>query len=84
MVCIFQIKLALRTTGHLLVGVARIYSRKTQYLLTDCGDALLRMRLTFCTGSIDLPVNAREASHDAITLRQNFSDFDPMVNIRYG
>jgi len=29
-------KLALRTTGHLLLGVVRIYSRKAKYLLTDC------------------------------------------------
>jgi len=76
-------KLALRTTGHLLVGVARIYSRKTKYLLADCNDALIRMRLTFCPGSIDLPADLREASHDAITLHQNFCDFDAVVDIRY-
>jgi len=75
--------LALRTIGHLLVGVARIYSRKTKYLLADCNDALIRMRLTFCPGSIDLPVDLREASHDAITLREDFCDFDAIVDIKY-
>jgi len=78
-----QTKLALRTTGHLLVGVARIYSRKTKYLLADCNDAMIRMRLTFRPGSIDLPANLREASHDAITMREDFCDFDAIVDIQY-
>jgi len=76
-----QMKLALRTTGHLLVGVARIYSRKTKYLLADCSEALFRMKLTFCPGSIDLPAELREASRDAITMHQNFCDFD-VVDIK--
>jgi len=40
------------------------------------------MRLTFCPGSVDLPADLREASHDAITLRPNFCDFDAYVDIR--
>jgi len=79
---VFQTKLALRTTGHLLIGVARIYSRKTKYLLADCNDALLRMRVTFCPGPIDLPANLREASRDAITLPENFCEFDIAVDLR--
>uniref|UniRef100_A0A1I7WSU1 Rad21_Rec8_N domain-containing protein n=1 Tax=Heterorhabditis bacteriophora TaxID=37862 RepID=A0A1I7WSU1_HETBA len=31
-----KVKMALRTTGHLLLGIVRIYSRKTKYLLADC------------------------------------------------
>ena len=75
--------MALRTTGHLLVGVARIYWRKTKYLQADCNDALLRMRLTFRPGSIDLPANLRVASHDAITLQEDFFDFDAVFDVKY-
>lgn len=40
--------MALRMTGHLLLGVARIYSRKVKYLLTDCSEALVKIKLVRC------------------------------------
>uniref|UniRef100_A0A8R1IDT2 Rad21_Rec8_N domain-containing protein n=1 Tax=Caenorhabditis japonica TaxID=281687 RepID=A0A8R1IDT2_CAEJA len=40
-------KLALRTTGHLLLGIVRVYSRKTKYLLADCNEAFLKIKLAF-------------------------------------
>ncbi|KXZ45714.1 hypothetical protein GPECTOR_51g700 [Gonium pectorale] len=39
--------LALRLSGQLLLGVCRIYSRKVSYLLQDCQDALVKIRLAF-------------------------------------
>ncbi|VDO09444.1 unnamed protein product, partial [Brugia timori] len=37
-----KVKMALRTTGHLLLGIVRIYSRKAKYLLADCNEAFLK------------------------------------------
>ena len=31
-----KVKLALRTSGHLLLGVVKIYNRKLNYLMGDC------------------------------------------------
>ena len=39
------LKLALRTKGHLLLGVVRIYSRKTKYLLADCNEAFIKIKM---------------------------------------
>lgn len=36
--------MALRLSGQLLLGVARIYSRQAKYLLDDCNEALLRLK----------------------------------------
>ena len=32
--------LALRVSGHLLLGIVRIYSRKVKYLMADCTEAM--------------------------------------------
>lgn len=37
--------IALRLSGQLLLGVVRIYSRKTRYLLEDCNEALVKIKL---------------------------------------
>lgn len=37
--------IALRVSGQLLLGVVRIYSRKTRYLLEDCNEALVKIKL---------------------------------------
>ncbi|EPZ32666.1 Rad21/Rec8 like protein [Rozella allomycis CSF55] len=36
---------ALRISGHLLLGVVKIYWRKTKYLLDDCNDAFMKIKL---------------------------------------
>lgn len=44
--------IALRLSGQLLLGVVRIYSRKTRYLLEDCNEALVKIKLVkkkYCT-----------------------------------
>lgn len=37
--------LALRLSGQLLLGVVRIYSRKARYLLDDCNEALMKIKM---------------------------------------
>lgn len=43
-----QAPMALRLTGQLLLGVVRIYSRKARYLLDDCNEALMKIKMV-CT-----------------------------------
>ena len=37
--------LALRLKGQLLLGIVKIYSRKARYLLDDCQDTVVKIRL---------------------------------------
>lgn len=71
-----KVKLALRTSGHLLLGVVRIYSRKAKYLLADCNEAFVKIKMAFRPGMVDLPEGHREAAVNAITLPEVFHDFD--------
>jgi cohesin complex subunit SCC1 len=75
-----QAPLALRVTGKLLLGVVRIYNRKARYLLDDCSEALIKLKLAFRpSGTHDIPVAlsggpGRESLliPDAITADSNF------------
>lgn len=118
--------MALRTSGHLLLGVVRIYHRKAKYLLADCNEAFIKIKMAFRPGEkltlsttktetlsslsfhsyfcrlkivalgqcvlyksfenvasfvcdkgvVDLPEENREAAYNAITLPEEFHDFD--------
>ena len=48
-----KMKMALRTSGHLLLGIVKIYSRKANYLLSDCNEAFVKIRLAFRPGILD-------------------------------
>ncbi|EFX68066.1 putative RAD21 [Daphnia pulex] len=74
-----KVKIALRTSGHLLLGVVRIYSRKAKYLLADCNEAFVKIKMAFRPGMVDLPEENREAAVQAITLPEVFHDFDANV-----
>ncbi|KEF54427.1 uncharacterized protein A1O9_09594 [Exophiala aquamarina CBS 119918] len=51
--------MALRLSGQLMLGVVRIYGRKARYLLDDCNEALIKIRMTFkSTNNHDLPAHA--------------------------
>ncbi|KAG8567200.1 hypothetical protein GDO81_013535 [Engystomops pustulosus] len=79
-----KVMIALRTSGHLLLGVVRIYHRKAKYLLADCNEALLNMKVAFRPGALDLTENNQEASYNAVTLPEEFPDFDmqlPNLNL---
>lgn len=74
-----QIKLSLRTSSHLLLGIVRIYARKTLYLLQDCQDAAFKIKSAFRPGAVDLPDGKTEAAISAITLPEMLdfiNDFD--------
>lgn len=74
--------MALRTSGHLLLGVVRIYSRKAKYLLADCNEAFVKIKMAFRPGMVDLPEDIREAAVSAITFPEVFHDFDtPMPDL---
>mmetsp|Transcript_36913 Transcript_36913/g.60020 ORF Transcript_36913/g.60020 Transcript_36913/m.60020 type:complete len:700 (+) Transcript_36913:250-2349(+) len=49
------VPLALRLSGHLLLGLVRIYQRKVKYLFTDCSEALVKIKMAFRPGVVDLP-----------------------------
>ncbi|NXS46047.1 RD21L protein, partial [Balaeniceps rex] len=68
--------IALRTSGHLLLGVVRIYHRKAKYLLADCSEALTKMKTAFRPGLVDLPEETFEAAYQSITLPEEFHDFE--------
>ncbi|CAP25034.2 Protein CBR-SCC-1 [Caenorhabditis briggsae] len=58
-----KVKMALRTVGHLLLGIVRIYSKKTRYLLADTNEAYLKMKVNFRDGftvEADVPLNNLE------------------------
>jgi len=38
---------ALRLSGQLLLGVVRIYSRKARYLLDDCNEAMIKIKMVY-------------------------------------
>jgi len=70
-----RVKLSLRTSSHLLLGIVRIYARKTAYLLQDCQEAAFKIKSAFRVGTVDLPDGKTEAAIAAITLPETF-DFD--------
>lgn len=49
-----QAPMALRLSGQLLLGVVRIYSRKARYLLDDCNEALMKIKMVRCYPPSDL------------------------------
>lgn len=68
--------LALRLSGQLLLGVVRIYSRKINYLYSDCNDALVKIKQAFKAADVDLPSEGVIAPMHAITLPDNFNRLD--------
>jgi hypothetical protein len=71
-----QVPLALRVSGHLLLGVVRIYSRKVKYLMNDCTEALVKIKLAFRPGAVDLPEELAEGAKTGGITLANFNDLD--------
>ncbi|KAI9761663.1 MAG: vacuolar transporter chaperone [Chaenotheca gracillima] len=72
-----QAPMALRLSGQLLLGVVRIYSRKARYLLDDCNEALLKIKMAFRPGNVDLPINQINMSNSAaLTLPDAITELD--------
>ena len=80
-----KLKMALRTSGHLLLGVVRIYSRKAKYLLADCNEIYVKIKTSFRPGVVDQPdESVREAALAAINLPENIQDYEAtMAALKY-
>ncbi|KAF8940396.1 Rec8 like protein-domain-containing protein [Dissophora ornata] len=89
-----QAPMALRLSGQLLLGVARIYSRKTRYLLEDCNEAMIKIKVAFRADAINgdsnllaLDSNAdagadsrtSAAAFNAITVPDAMTEFDLLL-----
>jgi len=80
-----SVPLALRLSGHLLLGVVRIYSRKVKYVLNDCTEAMLKLQMAFSKqaqmqldGSVKVGGRELLSDKDAPThqLVSNFGEYD--------
>ncbi|KAH9935672.1 Rec8 like protein-domain-containing protein [Fomitopsis serialis] len=71
--------MALRLSGQLLLGVVRIYSRKAKYLLDDCNEALLKIKMAFRPGIVDMTEDQLAVNRNAITLQGNQLDLDALI-----
>ncbi|KAL4974505.1 Rec8 like protein-domain-containing protein [Aspergillus desertorum] len=76
-----QAPMALRLSGQLLLGVVRIYSRKARYLLDDCNEALMKIKMAFrLTNNNDLTTSAVVAP-GGITLPDVLTEADLFMNL---
>ncbi|CAH8390710.1 unnamed protein product [Eruca vesicaria subsp. sativa] len=73
-----EVPLALRLSGHLLLGVVRIYSKQVDYLFRDCTLFSTWLAKAFISAHVDLPEDARQAPVESVTLPQalNLDDFE--------
>nr|WJN25005.1 double-stranded break repair protein [Tranzscheliella williamsii] len=74
-----MVPMALRLSGQLLLGVVRIYSRKAKYLLEDCNEALLKIKMAFRSGAVDMTSDQLSISRTAITLPDIRTDLDILL-----
>ncbi|KAJ5670168.1 uncharacterized protein N7477_005531 [Penicillium maclennaniae] len=75
-----QAPMALRLSGQLLLGVVRIYSRKARYLLDDCNEALMKIKMAFrLTNNNDL--TSTVVAPGGITLPDLLTETDLFTNL---
>ncbi|KAL4896270.1 Rec8 like protein-domain-containing protein [Aspergillus ambiguus] len=75
-----QAPMALRLSGQLLLGVVRIYSRKARYLLDDCNEALMKIKMAFrLTNNNDLTTTV--VAPGGITLPDVLTESDLFLNL---
>ncbi|KAL5760533.1 hypothetical protein ACOSP7_019040 [Xanthoceras sorbifolium] len=72
-----EVPIALRMSGHLLLGVVRIYSKKVDYLHHDCNVVLISLNKAFTNIDLNLPEDAAQAPVHSITLPERF-DLDAL------
>lgn len=69
--------MALRLSGQLLLGVVRIYQRKTRYLLDDCNEAMMKIKMAFrSSGNNDLAANLQLPNREALLLPDRITPYD--------
>ncbi|XP_044488773.1 sister chromatid cohesion 1 protein 3 [Mangifera indica] len=78
-----EVPIALRLSGHLLLGVVRIYSKKVDYLHHDCNVVLIGLRKAFTTVNVNLPEDATQAQIESITFPERMDldavDLDDLI-----
>ncbi|XP_061345461.1 sister chromatid cohesion 1 protein 3 [Gastrolobium bilobum] len=62
-----EVPIALRMSGHLLLGVVRIYSKKVDYLYHDCNAAVSALCKAFGSMPLNVPEDPRKAPVQSIT-----------------
>ncbi|XP_017245212.1 sister chromatid cohesion 1 protein 3 [Daucus carota subsp. sativus] len=67
-----ELPIALRMSGHLLLGVVRIYSKQVDYFCQDCKVLLFGVKKAYTSTNVNLPENATHATLESITLPDNF------------
>ncbi|XP_027342226.1 sister chromatid cohesion 1 protein 3 [Abrus precatorius] len=67
------VPIALRMSGHLLLGVVRIYKMKVDYLLDDSNAVVMALIKALDSIKFAAPEDARQASFQAITLPETFN-----------
>ena len=55
-------------TTYCTTSCTSLCSRKAKYLLADCNEAFVKIKMAFRPGMVDLPEDNREAAMNAITL----------------
>jgi cohesin complex subunit SCC1 len=72
-----QAPIALRLSGQLLLGVVKIYNRKAKYLMDDCSEALLKIKMAFRPGNVDLPTDqSHKANPTALMMPDTITELD--------
>lgn len=74
------VPMALRLSGQLLLGVARIYSRKAKYLMDDCTETLSKVKMAFRPGVVDMTEEQATVAKSAITRPDTGNEFDQLYN----
>lgn len=64
--------LALRLSGHLLLGITRIFNRKVNYLYENCETALDKLKQAYKKGNVDLPKEQAVARYEDVTLPDQY------------
>uniref|UniRef100_A0A6B2L1K0 Rad21/Rec8-like protein N-terminal domain-containing protein n=1 Tax=Arcella intermedia TaxID=1963864 RepID=A0A6B2L1K0_9EUKA len=72
-----QAPMALRLSGHLLLGVVRIYHKKVEFMYTECNEAFVKIKMAFRPGLVDMEEST--ANLNAITMPENFEDIDVIL-----
>ncbi|RDA89628.1 hypothetical protein CP533_6105 [Ophiocordyceps camponoti-saundersi (nom. inval.)] len=72
-----QAPMALRLSSQLLLGVVRIYQRKTRYLLDDCNEAMMKIKMAFrSSGNNDLAANLQLPNRETLLLQDRITQYD--------
>ncbi|XP_057800459.1 sister chromatid cohesion 1 protein 3-like [Salvia miltiorrhiza] len=67
-----EVPIALRMSGHLLLGVVRIYSKQVDYFFEDCNEIRITINRVFTTVTVNLPSDATQAPFHSVTLPEKF------------